>query len=103
MRASILLLCGTPTTRSRRKDKHLASQPLQTYLENNFWVTTAGVMSTRTLEDTLSIFGVDKVMWSCDYPYESYQETGAWFDHLEIDDQTRAKIGWQNAEQLLSP
>lgn len=84
------------------KDKrHVAKQPLQTYLENNFWVTTSGVMSTRTLEDTLSIFGADKVMWSCDYPYESYQETGSWFDHLEIEDQTRAKIGWQNAEQLL--
>jgi hypothetical protein len=26
---------------------------------------------------------------------------GSWFDHLEIDDQTRAKIGWENAEQLL--
>jgi len=84
------------------KDKnHLAGQPLQVYLENNFRVTTAGIMSTRTLQDTLSIFGADKVMWSCDYPYESYQETGSWFDHLEIDDQTRAKIGWQNAEQLL--
>jgi predicted TIM-barrel fold metal-dependent hydrolase len=43
----------------------------------------------------------EEVMWSCDYPYESYQETGAWFDHLEINDQTRAKIGWQNAQQLL--
>jgi predicted TIM-barrel fold metal-dependent hydrolase len=77
------------------------SQPLQAYLENNFWVTTSGVMSTRTLHDTLSIFGADKAMWSCDYPYESYQETGGWFDHLEIDDQTRAKLGWQNAERPL--
>jgi gamma-resorcylate decarboxylase len=84
------------------KDKrHLATQPLQTYLERNFWVTTAGVMSTRTLHDALSIFGADKVMWSCDYPYESYAEMGGWFDHLEFDDETRAKIGWQNAEQLL--
>ncbi len=83
------------------KDRHPACQPLQTYLENNFWVTTAGVNSTRTLEDTLSILGEDRVMWSCDYPYESYQEMGGWFDHLEISDQTRAKIGWQNAEQLL--
>ena len=40
-------------------------------------------------------------MWSCDYPYESYQETGAWFDHLAIDGQTRARLGWRNAEQLL--
>ena len=59
-------------------------------------------MSTRTLEDTLSVFGADQVMCSCDYPDESYRETGSWFNHLELDDQTRAKIGWQNAEQLLS-
>lgn len=84
-----------------RDKKHLASQPLQSYLENNFWVTTAGVKSYRTLEDTLSIFGTDKVMWSCDYPYESYEEMGGWFDHLELDDDDKAKLGWQNAEQLL--
>jgi len=84
-----------------RDKKHVASQPLQSYLEKNFWVTTAGVKSYRTLEDTLSIFGTDKVMWSCDYPYESYEEMGGWFDHLELDDDDKAKLGWQNAGQLL--
>jgi predicted TIM-barrel fold metal-dependent hydrolase len=85
----------------KRDERHVAAQPLRAYLENNFWVTTAGIMSTRTLHDTLTIFGTDRVMWSCDYPYESYQETGTWFDHLQMDDRTRAKLGWENAEQLL--
>jgi predicted TIM-barrel fold metal-dependent hydrolase len=26
---------------------------------------------------------------------------GGWFDHLELDDDDKAKLGWQNAEQLL--
>jgi gamma-resorcylate decarboxylase len=92
----------TFTTRPPYYPRKIAlEEAVSTNLESNFWVTTAGVMSTRTLHDTLAIFGTDRVMWSCDYPYESYQETGTWFDHLQIDDRTRAKLGWENAGQLL--
>jgi predicted TIM-barrel fold metal-dependent hydrolase len=41
------------------------------------------------------------VLFSVDYPYENYQEIGAWFDSLELDGWTLAKVGWENAAKLL--
>lgn len=79
-----------------------ATETLQTYWERNFWVTTAGVFSESTLADTLRSCGSDRVLFSVDYPYESYEEIGTWFDHLELDASTRAKVGWQNAANLLN-
>jgi len=78
-----------------------AAKTLQTYWERNFWVTTAGVFSENTLADTLRSCGSDRVLFSVDYPYENYQEIGAWFDGLELDAWTRAKVGWENAAKLL--
>ncbi len=77
------------------------TEPLRTYLERNFWISTAGVMSSATFDDTVKACGEDRVLWSVDYPYESYEEIGGWFDHLEMNGPTRAKIGWDNARRLL--
>lgn len=76
-------------------------RPLQDYWEQNFWVTTAGVMSEGAFTETLRICGEDRTMWSVDYPYEDYDEIGSWFDSLELSSNTRAKIGWDNARKLL--
>lgn len=84
-----------------KKDGFPCERSLQSYFEANFWVTTAGIMDTGTLEDTVKICGEDKVLWSVDYPYESYEEMAGWFDHLEMNRRTRAKIGWENARRLL--
>ena len=57
-----------------------------------------GRCDTRGL---VKICGEDKVLWSVDHPYESYEETAEWFDHLEMNERTRAKIGSENARRLL--
>ena len=75
--------------------------PLQHYWEKNFWITTAGVSSDGAFFETLRVVGEDRVMWSVDYPYEDYDELGQWFDKLELSENTRAKIGWENARRLL--
>jgi 2,3-dihydroxybenzoate decarboxylase len=74
-------------------------QPLRTYMGNNFWVTTAGTMSEGALEDTLRIFGANRVMWGASS--DSYGTHGGSFDHLGMDEQATAKIGWDNARRLL--
>jgi 2,3-dihydroxybenzoate decarboxylase len=58
-------------------------------------------MSTAAFETTVKVCGEDRVMYSVDYPYEDYDEIGAWFDGLEMNESTRAKIGWNNARSLL--
>lgn len=74
---------------------------LQEYWEQNFYITTAGVMNDGTFFDTLKTVGEDRLMWSVDYPYEDYDEHGEWFDNLDISENTRAKIGWENARRIL--
>ncbi|KAL3486480.1 hypothetical protein BJX62DRAFT_246802 [Aspergillus germanicus] len=74
---------------------------LTEYWKNNFVITTAGVMSDTTFFDTLKSCGEDRLLWSVDYPYEDYDEIAEWFDNLELSENTRAKIGWENARRIL--
>ena len=73
---------------------------MQDYWERNFWVTTSGVMSDGAFTQTVKLCGEDRVLWSADYPYEDYDEMARWFDGLEISENTRASVGWKNAERL---
>ena len=76
-------------------------QSLQKYWERNFYITTAGVMDDSTFFDTLKSCGEDRLLWSVDYPYEDYDELGPWFDNLDLNENSRAKIGWENARRIL--
>jgi gamma-resorcylate decarboxylase len=71
------------------------------YFAKNFWITTAGVQKQSVLESTIREVGIDRVMFSSDYPYEDMIETAQWFDALEIDEHTRAKLAYGNAKILL--
>lgn len=75
---------------------------MQDYWERNFWVTTSGVFSDGAFTQTLKHCGEDRVLWSADYPYEDYDEIAHWFDTLEISENTRATVGWKNAERLFN-
>lgn len=83
--------------------QHIKCQrTLQEYWATNFWVTTAGVMSDASFAHTLNSVGEDRMMWSVDYPYEDYDEIGQWFDKLEMSENTRANIGWKNAQRMFN-
>lgn len=73
---------------------------MQDYWERNFWVTTAGVMSDGAFAQTIRFCGERRVMWSADYPFEDYDESAEWFGSMELNDSTRAAVGWENAERM---
>ncbi|MCJ1304883.1 hypothetical protein MMC08_007696 [Hypocenomyce scalaris] len=75
--------------------------PLCFYFNQNFWVTSAGVQRQSTLENTIREVGVDRVLWSIDYPFEDMLEMSQWFDNLELDNNTREKLAFGNAKRLL--
>jgi len=74
---------------------------LSHYFAKNFWITSSGVLTQSTLECTIREVGVDRVLFSADYPLEDVIEMADWFDGLEIDDPTRAKLAYGNAKILL--
>jgi 2,3-dihydroxybenzoate decarboxylase len=42
----------------------------------------------------------DRVMFSVDYPFEDFSDAADWFDHAQISESDRRKIGRTNAMKL---
>ncbi|HEX3784501.1 MAG TPA: amidohydrolase family protein [Pseudonocardiaceae bacterium] len=76
------------------------TKPLTHYLLNNFYVTTSGIFDTQALNAAMARVGVDRVLYSSDYPYESMREASDWFDNAVISDNDRFRIGNTNARTL---
>jgi gamma-resorcylate decarboxylase len=70
------------------------------YFSDNFYVTTSGHFHTRALFNAISELGVDRVMFSADYPYETMEEACAWFDTSLLCHNDALKIGRENARRL---
>ncbi|UCR85082.1 amidohydrolase family protein [Pseudomonas chlororaphis] len=77
-----------------------AKKPVSHYFSNNFYLTTAGHFHTKGLLDSISEIGVDRVLFSADYPYESMATASNWFDQALISENDREKIGRGNALRL---
>jgi 2,3-dihydroxybenzoate decarboxylase len=78
-----------------------ARQPLTTYLRGNFYVTTSGNFHTPALANVIAEVGVDRILYSVDYPFEDMAEAAAWFDAAPLDERDRLKIAQANARALL--
>jgi gamma-resorcylate decarboxylase len=70
------------------------------YFRDNFHVTTSGNYSTPTMTLAIAELGIDRVMFSVDYPFEANAQAAAWFDATPLSPADRAKIGRDNAIKL---
>lgn len=77
-----------------------AKEPVGHYFNNNFVLTTSGHFHTRTLQAAMSEIGVDRVLFSTDYPYETMQEAVEWFDASLLCRNDKIKIGRDNAARV---
>jgi 2,3-dihydroxybenzoate decarboxylase len=80
--------------------KYAAKKTVADYFRENFAVTTSGNFSTSTLQQTIAEMGVDRVLFSADYPFEDMSEASEWFDKAPLSEQDRRKIGRENAARL---
>jgi 2,3-dihydroxybenzoate decarboxylase len=55
---------------------------------------------TPALLTTILEIGSDRIMYSVDYPFETHDDASRWFDHCEISENDRKKIGRDNARRL---
>jgi predicted TIM-barrel fold metal-dependent hydrolase len=79
---------------------HLRRSVRQT-LTDQVWITTSGFFTTIPFIAALMAFGVDRIMFSVDYPFASNVRARAFLDALPISPADRAKIAHGNADQLL--
>jgi gamma-resorcylate decarboxylase len=70
------------------------------YFRENVHVTTSGNFRTPSLLSTMLEVSSDRIMYAVDYPFESFEVAANWFDHCEISETDRIKIGRENARRL---
>lgn len=91
------LIDHTPYVAERRGLRRSPEQVLR----ENLYITTSGAFSPAAFQCTVDIFGVDRLLFSVDWPYESNRAGTSFLTNLDLDPQTREKIQWRNAAALL--
>ena len=71
------------------------------YVKQHFWITTSGAFSDAALLCSIAELGIDKVIFSVDYPYVKNEPGRTWLDALPVTEQQRAQIASGNVKKLL--
>ena len=77
------------------------SRPVSAYLRENVHYTFSGFNFTPTFLDLLLQVGIDRIMFSTDYPYASMAQARAFLDQLPVSSADRERISHGNVEKLL--
>jgi uncharacterized protein len=75
-------------------------KPISAYLRENVHYTFSGFNFLPTFLELMLQVGVDRIMFSTDYPYQSMAEGCAFLGRLPVSDGDRDKIAHGNAERL---
>lgn len=76
-------------------------RPFGAYLRENVHYTFGGFNFSVTFLDLLLEIGVERIMFSVDYPYGSMAEARAFLEHIPVSAADRERIAHGNAERLL--
>lgn len=71
------------------------------YIRRQVWVTTSGMFSLPPVLCALSMFGVDRVLFSVDYPFAANKRGRELLDALPLAPEDLAKVAGGNAAGLL--
>ncbi|HXQ53319.1 MAG TPA: amidohydrolase family protein [Stellaceae bacterium] len=71
------------------------------YLRENVVVTTSGNFYTPAFLCTVMALGIDNVIFSVDWPYESNTLGRVWLDGLPLSGEDKEKVAHRNAERVL--
>jgi predicted TIM-barrel fold metal-dependent hydrolase len=82
------------------KRRGLKRTPVE-YLRENLIVTTSGNFSVPSLLCTMLTLGIDNILFSIDWPYESNAVGIKFLEGLPISAADKEKIAYLNAERFL--
>ena len=92
--------CWRGATRCSRPIPHLARPISQTILDQ-VWITTSGIFSEPPFLAALLTFGIDRILFSVDYPYAPNARGQAFLQSLSLSPADLAKLAHGNADRLL--
>lgn len=64
--------------------------------------TTSGWFNTPALNFSIDNVGINNILFSIDTPYEKFDVGMKWFDNLKLSKNYKEKLGWKNANNILS-
>jgi predicted TIM-barrel fold metal-dependent hydrolase len=70
------------------------------YFHQNIHVTTSGYFTQPPFQCALEVVGIDRLMYSVDYPFSPNTNGRTFLDALTLSEQDRAKLTHTNAETL---
>lgn len=78
------------------------ARPISDYFRTNVLVTPSGVFSQRYLRWTIEVLGVDRILFSTDYPYRLAPEGGArrFLQEAALSNADREKIASGNWDRI---
>lgn len=77
------------------------SRPVRDYFRTNFHVTTSAFFDRASFAAAVTAIGIDRVLFSVDYPYSSNIRAREFLDGLALDESERELVSHRNAERLL--
>jgi len=79
---------------------HLA-RPISRAMTDQVWITTSGIFTEPPFLAALLTFGIDRIMFSVDYPYAQNAKGRTFLDRLSLAPADMAKLCHGNADALL--
>ena len=80
--------------------EHL-KRPISATILDQVWLTTSGIFSEPPLLAAMLTFGIDRIMFSVDYPYAPNAKGRAFLDRISLSPADMAKLCHANADALL--
>ena len=77
-------------------------RPFTDYMRNNLYITASGMFSETYLRRSIEIVGIDRVLFSTDYPYQYRPGRDArnFVETLRLDEDAKKKFAYANWERL---
>jgi predicted TIM-barrel fold metal-dependent hydrolase len=86
---------------SREATAKIMSRDVTQQLRDQVWVTTSGLFTRPPLDVLIATFGIDRVMFSVDYPFSSNAEGRAFLNSLDLSAVDMDKLCFGNADSLM--
>jgi len=76
-------------------------RPISRTILDQVWITTSGIFTETPFVAALATFGIDRIMFSVDYPYAPNENGRSFLDCLSLASADMAKLTHGNADALL--
>ncbi|TCL56676.1 hypothetical protein EDD76_111170 [Kineothrix alysoides] len=72
------------------------------YLKENMYITPSGMFTQALLDMCVETIGIDRILFSVDYPYVSTKEAESFILNSSLSEEEKEKFAHLNAEKLLN-